>query len=805
LSVPASAALALGLGLLLASPGLAQTHKGAATVRGTVVAGDAQPIAQALVELRTHGNSQAIRSTQSNDAGRFQLDSLAEGSYYLMIRRIGFGPVTTTPFTVAAGQLRELGRIQLQASAVQLAPIEVTVERPDIRFDPDRTGYLVEALTTAAGGVVTDALRQLPDVLIDIDGTITLRGNTPAVFINGRPAPMQGVSLQVFLEQFPVDRIERIEVLDAPPARYSAEGAGGILNIVLKQGVELGLTGNASFAAGTRGQYTTSGRTTLQRGPINFNGGLDARWSDSRNSDFTLRQNLLANPVTFLQQDAISDRSNRNGGLQLDLSYELSKRSRFSAHVGGNLNGNGRDGHTVTTSLDELETTTLSYDRHSVTDGNSKSADTRIGWEHTWVPDRHSFEIQLLAQTSHSGNATREEILADSLYQSNPLLPAWLTLRDDGSTPRLVSLETDYTNPLGKLGRLELGAQLRATSSRDEQSTTLFDKPGATVPIRDDAQAISRVQHIGVLYLSLQRKLGKVGVQLGLRGELVGDAITFPLGDLVHRDENHLFPSLSLNWNPRQRVSFRISYGQRINRPGVAILDPTNRSTDPLNRSVGNPDIEASLTHNVNFGFNLSGKRGQLSVGPYWNRTGNGWERITTVDAAGVSTSTWSNRTARTNYGASLNWAPPRYRNWNGRINLSLSRSTLTGSLLPQGSTDGKLRWSIAGNLSGPVIRGIIAQGSFGFEPGRDLVQGRTSGLWRADFSFRYRVMNNRTSIGLSVTDPFELRKTTQVIQDPSVIQTARNRVTTRNMTLNISYAFGGGKGGPGATPAKRD
>ena len=98
-----------------------------------------------------------------------------------------------------------------------------------------------------------------------------------------------------------------------------------------------------------------------------------------------------------------------------------------------------------------------------------------------------------------------------------------------------------------------------------------------------------------------------------------------------------------------------------------------------------------------------------------------------------------------------------------------------------------------------------MAQGNFGYEPGRDLVQGRTSGQWRADFNFRYRLMGNRTTIGLSVQDPFELRKTTQQIRDPSVIQTGQSRVTTRSMTINVAYAFGGGRGGPGPTPVKRD
>jgi hypothetical protein len=107
----------------------------------------------------------------------------------------------------------------------------------------------------------------------------------------------------------------------------------------------------------------------------------------------------------------------------------------------------------------------------------------------------------------------------------------------------------------------------------------------------------------------------------------------------------------------------------------------------------------------------------------------------------------------------------------------------------------GVLRWSVGANLSGPIIEGITAHGSFGYQPPRDLVQGRASGQWRADFSFRYRLMNNRTSIGLSVQDPFELRKTSQEIRDPSVIQTGSSRVTTRSMTVNVAYSFGGGRG----------
>ena len=806
-------ALVLALSLLGAALNAqAPSHSGQSSVRGSVVSAEELPIPQVLVELRMRRDSAAIRTVQTSEAGRFLFEGIGEGVYYLLIRRIGFGPVTTPDFTVAAAQARDVGRIRLQAAAVQLEPIEVTVERPDITFEPTLTGYLVEALTTAAGGVVTDALRELPDVIVDPDGTIRLRGNSPAIFINGRPAPMQGQSLAVFLEQFPADRIERIEVLESPPARYSAEGAAGIINIVLKQGVELGLTGNLSFSAGTRGQYSGSGRATLQKGKLTFNGGMDGRWGDSRSDDFTLRQNLLADPVTFLRQDARSDRSNRNGGLNLDLRYEVSKKTQVWGRFFGNLNGNDRDGITETAHLDELQDPTLLYNRVATVDGSGGSGEMRFGYEHSWVPDRHGLSIEGWIQRNRGSNDTREEIVTDPRYLGHELLPAWLTLRGDGSRNTGYGFEANYQRPLGAQWRLEGGSSFRRNSVREDQNVSIFDDADATEPDSVDARLISRIQHVGSAYVSLQRRFGKFGLVAGLRGELVAEDIRFPLGERVERDDATLFPNVGVNWSPKQRMGVRLNYARRVNRPGVSILDPTNRSTDPLNRSVGNPDVENATTHNINLSFNWAGRLGQLNLGPYWNRTDNGWERVTTVDTEGVSTSTYQNLTSRTNVGGNINFAPPRVWGWTVRFNLSASQSTLRGSLRSPGAADGKVRWAAGGNLSGPVIQGIVAQGNFGYEPGRDLVQGRTSGQWRADFNFRYRLMRNRTSIGVAFQDPFELRKTTQQIVDPSVIQTGRSRVTARAMTINVSYAFGGGgRGGAGApadvkpVPVKQD
>jgi len=777
----------------------AQARTGGATVRGLVVSAEAIPVTQAVVELRAR-DSTVVRSVQSGPMGSFLIEGVVDGSYHLFIRRIGFGPSRTPEFTVAPGQIRDLGRITLQETAVQLEAVVVTVERPDVQFEPDRTGYLVEALTGAEGGVVTDAMRSIPDLTVEIDGSIKLRGATPAIYINGRPAPFTGVSLAVFLEQFPANQIERIETIDVPSARFGAEGEAGIINIVLKEGVELGITGSLSLAGGTRGQRTGSGRATLQRGPWVMTGGLNTRWSDSESSDFTLRQNLLADPITYLQQDNRSFRDSKSGGASIDIRYEPTKESRFWTRISGDLNGSGRDGRTETSHLDALQDPTLEYARLATTDGTGGSANGLLGYSYSWVPNRHTFEVQLTGQFNDNRNDTRDEISTDPQYLGDELLPAWLTRRESSDHGDAVGFEADYRRPLGTEGRVEVGTSFRRNASREDQQTNFFEEFGATVPDEQEDRRVSRIQRIGTGYLSLQRRFGKFGLVAGLRGEWVGSDIVLPSGADLVRNEGRIYPSLNLSWSPGTRTGVRLGYSQRVSRPGVSVLDPTDRSTDPLNRSVGNPDIESSTTHSVVASFSWSGALGQLSVGPYWNRTNDGWERITTVDADGISTTTWDNLTSRTRIGTSFNYGLPRIAGWRARVNMSASRSTITGSPRGPSPADGDIYWSVGANLDGTIVSGITGSGSFGYQPGRELVQGSTSGQWRADFSMRYRLMDNRTSISVNVQDPFELRKTTQQLTDPSVIQTGRSRVTTRSMTVNVSWAFGGGgsRGGRG-------
>ena len=94
-------------------------------------------------------------------------------------------------------------------------------------------------------------LLQVPNVSLDIDGNVALRGDeNVTILIDGRPAAMMGFRGQNAFDRLPSGTIERVEVIVNPGAKFDAEGTGGIINLVTKKGRELHLMDPYKLASG---------------------------------------------------------------------------------------------------------------------------------------------------------------------------------------------------------------------------------------------------------------------------------------------------------------------------------------------------------------------------------------------------------------------------------------------------------------------------------------------------------------------------------------------------------------------------
>jgi len=177
--------------------------------------------------------------------GRFSFTDVPVDAYVLRISFVGYATqrFPDTRPVQAAGE-GDLGTIRLPRKTRQQEEVEVTADRPAARMETDRNVYNRNVYNTSdralsAGGSARTVLEDLPSIRIDLDGSISYRGNeSVSLHINGDPASLQGQSLVSYLESLSAQAVKRVEVIPNPSAKYEPEGTSGIINIVLRRNLE---------------------------------------------------------------------------------------------------------------------------------------------------------------------------------------------------------------------------------------------------------------------------------------------------------------------------------------------------------------------------------------------------------------------------------------------------------------------------------------------------------------------------------------------------------------------------------------
>ncbi|HLU26689.1 MAG TPA: TonB-dependent receptor [Longimicrobiales bacterium] len=296
---------------------------GPGRITGQVTDPEGRALETAAIEVRTASDSALVTGALTDGNGQFRITGLAPGRYRIRVSLLGYRPRSSETIELTAeSPAAELGTIRLEPVALEVEGIEAVAERAAVMVQADRTIYNTSNMPVASAGNATDVLRAVPELEVDADNNVKMRGNQPvAIHLNGRPMPLRGEQLANFLQQLPGDRIERIEVMPNPSARHDPEGTGGIVNIVLKENTDFGLSGSFSANASTRNRWYANGRLNYQRGRLTLFSGLGGNLfrNDSRTHD--LRENLVTVPVTVIEQNGVS--TNRSWGWHADWTAEL--------------------------------------------------------------------------------------------------------------------------------------------------------------------------------------------------------------------------------------------------------------------------------------------------------------------------------------------------------------------------------------------------------------------------------------------------------------------------------------------------
>src|SRR6478672_972803 len=382
-----------------------------------------QPVAVGSITIRKQGDTAFV-------GGTLPVDGLAPGRYTLRFRALGFAPVTRNDLVITPDKpILNIGTLSLTTVATKLAGQEIKAQRDEEVLSPDRNSYSTKNMTTAAGGTAVDVLRNIPLVEVDHNNTVSLRNNSNVVVqINGRSTPLKGDQLGQFLSQLPASNIKTVEVATNPSAKDDPEGTAGIINIILKQDVELGLSGGVNATTATTGQRNLSGNVGKQKGK--FTGFVQASvYHDQRTITGNIsRENLAIPTPAFVETDLVGQGHFFNTGGSLRTEYRLNETNAFTFDAWVYGGHPMQDNWSYYTNLDQSRAVIGEFNQLNQSSFRWNSQDYDLAFRQQGKPNTP----QLTAELEYSLNNNKStNDLSGVILQADPSTPASiLTERD---------------------------------------------------------------------------------------------------------------------------------------------------------------------------------------------------------------------------------------------------------------------------------------------------------------------------------------------------------------------------------------
>ncbi len=779
----------------LAQQGRPGTQMPQGSIAGTIIDGaTGGPLASATVAVRSSADSSLVTGAIVDKDGTFAISGLRPGGYYARISFVGY----TTRFIDVAIRPESLnltlGDITLLPDSSLKNEVAVTARRDFMSVGIDRTVYKTADLLVSSGGNATDLLRNLPQIEVDADGNVSLRGNqNVAIQINGRPMTLKGVSLAAFLRGLPAGSVERIEVVTNPSAKYDPEGMGGIINIVMNQQTDLGLSGSISGALGSTNSHNASLNLGYGKGPWNLFGSYSFNYSNFRGAGDRYRENFLPGISPVVEQ--INYDTNRAPYHSFNASADYSMGSAGTLSMAAILTRRDGTGRSVTSSL-QRERDMAFIDRYQRNDdGNNEGTgmDYRLGYKLVLQPSKHELtaELRYGSDDGEEFDAYTQSALAADGSQ-NGSVPSRQNVTQK-SRYDVYALQLDYVRQLWDGSRLEAGYKGETERTGGDVISETFD-PAANIFHPDLAlnNSYDYDRRIHAAYGTIGQEFGDFGAQAGVRLEQA--YTTFDLkttGESFDNNYFSVFPSAFLTYKAGDELQLKASYSRRVQRPWIGALNPFVTYDDPQFRRSGNPYLKPEYTDSYEFSSSYFADGASLTLTPFYRHTTDALRRWEIVDSAGISTGTFVNFADHTSYGADL-IGTVRVGEWMSAFaSLSGYKTVTDASNVRSDLASEGFSWMVRGNATFTLPAGFTLQTSLSYRAPMVIEGGEMKSWSMIDFAVQKKLLEDRGRLGLRVSDPFNLSGFGFTRRDDIYYQTYSRKWSSRGVFLTFSYSFG--------------
>lgn len=218
-----------------------------------------QPVASATVTILNKKDSSLLTFTMTDASGKFELRSIPEGEYRLLLTHINYHN-SNSYFSVSdSNKNADLGNIIMSDVTKILSEVVITNEAPPVTLIGDTVQYNAGSFKTQPNANVEQLLKKLPGVKVDRDGTVTAQGEkVTKVLVDGKE--FFSNDPKIATRNLPADAVDKVQVYDKQSDQAELTGFDDgnyekTINLKLKKDKKKGVFGKISAGGGDKERY----------------------------------------------------------------------------------------------------------------------------------------------------------------------------------------------------------------------------------------------------------------------------------------------------------------------------------------------------------------------------------------------------------------------------------------------------------------------------------------------------------------------------------------------------------------------
>jgi outer membrane receptor protein involved in Fe transport len=789
--------------------GNAQTTTGEGKITAKVVdASNNQtvPFASAIVIDRK--TKAVIKGAQTDVDGNLIITGLPKGVFSFKVSYLGYQTMVRDSISISdTNKEIKFGTINMKPSkGTALSEVTITAPKSTIQMGIDKKVFSVDQSLVSEGGSASDLLQNVPSVQTDIEGNVSLRGSSGVrVLIDGKPSLIAGGNVAQILQSIPASSIESVELITNPSAKYDAEGQSGIINIVLKKNKKLGLNGSVALTAGNQDNYNANTNLSFQNSKINLFGNYSYRYGNRLGGGYNnityLNGSGLHVPTGYADQITDSKSLDKGHNLKAGIDYYVTDKSVLSFSGGFNVRDNDRNELLSINRLYADRSPLQLSNRNNSNVGTGGSYDLNLDYSLKFTKPKEELTFNF---NFSEGDNDNTQIYNTDIYNLNGLpVNSFLNIQDNDNYGynKNYNIQTDYTLPIGALGKIEAGYRSQIRFSESNQIASNSDNlTGEYITNFALSNLFNSKDQVHAIYFNFQNQIKNFGYQVGLRGEDAtldtrlgtyqsAGGILYTPGKVAY---TRIYPSVFLTEKFKGDQQVQLSYSRRVNRPRGWDTNPFLDVSDPLNYRQGNPNLQPEDVHAFELSYSKFWKAVTFTSSAYLRQTNDVIQRVRTdPNEEGITITTPQNLTKSVNSGLELIGRVDVVKAWNFTGNVNLYQSKIEGVPAFGVVENSGFSWNtnITNNFVLPYS--ITLQIRAEYRAAEVMAQGTRNANFGMDAGAKYDFKNKKSSLSLNVRDVFNSRRWTMTTNTNTTDIDFSRRMQGTMANLTYSYRFG--------------